>query len=139
LDEFDGGEMIGRQRGDPRQAGQHAFERQHALSMPSPASRVFVTEHPATAGKRTPLPSRWPSARGGSASGALSGRARSRKVRWTPVMRPVASVTAAIKPGYVATHLRTWLAGQVRALRGSMSQKQFGEVIGKPQTVVSRL
>ena len=38
--------------------------------------------------KRTPLPSRWPSARRGSASGALSGRARSSQVRWTPVMRP---------------------------------------------------
>ncbi len=45
----------------------------------------------------------------------------------------------AYRDGYVATHLRTWLAGQVRALRGSMSQKEFGKLIGKPQTVVSRL
>jgi hypothetical protein len=45
----------------------------------------------------------------------------------------------AYRDGYVATHLRTWLADQVRALRGSMSQKEFGKLIGKHRTVVSRL
>lgn len=43
------------------------------------------------------------------------------------------------RDSYVSTQLRTWLADQVRALRGGMSQKEFGQLIGKPQTVVSRL
>jgi transcriptional regulator with XRE-family HTH domain len=40
---------------------------------------------------------------------------------------------------YLAQHLRAFLADQVRALRGEMSQKEFGERIGQPQSVVSRL
>lgn len=43
------------------------------------------------------------------------------------------------RDSYVSSQLRTWLADQVRALRGGMSQKEFGQLIGKPQTVVSRL
>ena len=41
------------------------------VSTPSPAARIS-----AALPKRTPLPSRWPRARRGSASGALSGRPR---------------------------------------------------------------
>lgn len=36
-------------------------------------------------------------------------------------------------------HLRGFLADQIRALRGTMSQAEFGRRIGKPQSVVSRL
>lgn len=43
------------------------------------------------------------------------------------------------RDGYVATQLSSWLAGQVRALRGDMSQAEFGKLIGKPQAAVSRL
>jgi hypothetical protein len=41
--------------------------------------------------------------------------------------------------GYVETQLRAFLADQVRALRGDKSQAEFGRLIGKPQSVVSRL
>jgi transcriptional regulator with XRE-family HTH domain len=41
--------------------------------------------------------------------------------------------------GYLAHHLRVFLADQIRALRGEQSQREFGELIGKPQSVVSRL
>ena len=37
------------------------------------------------------------------------------------------------------TDLKTFLAGQIRSLRGDMSQGEFGRLIGKPQSVVSRL
>ncbi len=43
------------------------------------------------------------------------------------------------RDSYVATQLRIWLADQVRALRGDMTQAEFGKLIGKPQAVVSRL
>ncbi len=43
------------------------------------------------------------------------------------------------RDAYVSGQLRIWLADQIRALRGEMSQAEFGELIGKPQTVVSRL
>ena len=39
----------------------------------------------------------------------------------------------------MAHSLRAFLADQIRALRGDLSQKAFGELIGKPQSVVSRL
>lgn len=41
--------------------------------------------------------------------------------------------------GYMARQLKAFLAQQIRALRGSMRQSEFGEKIGKPQSVVSRL
>lgn len=41
--------------------------------------------------------------------------------------------------GYMARHIRAFLAAQIRALRGKKSQTEFGEEIGKPQSVVSRL
>jgi hypothetical protein len=40
---------------------------------------------------------------------------------------------------YLAHHLRIFLADQIRALRGDRSQREFGELIDKPQSVVSRL
>jgi hypothetical protein len=40
---------------------------------------------------------------------------------------------------YVASHTRRFLARQMRKLRGDKSQSEFGDVIDKQQTVVSRL
>jgi hypothetical protein len=37
------------------------------------------------------------------------------------------------------THLKSLLANQIKGLRGDMSQEAFGKLIGKPQSVVSRL
>jgi hypothetical protein len=45
----------------------------------------------------------------------------------------------AYRHSYVASHTRQFLARQMRAFRGAMSQTDFGEIIGKRQTVVSRL
>ena len=43
------------------------------------------------------------------------------------------------RDAYLSSHLRMFLANQIRALRGNLSQKAFGQLIGKPQSVVSRL
>jgi hypothetical protein len=43
------------------------------------------------------------------------------------------------RASYMAHSLRAFLADQIRALRGERSQRVFGEAIGKPQSVVSRL
>jgi hypothetical protein len=43
------------------------------------------------------------------------------------------------RASYMAHHLRAFLADQIRALRGDRSQREFGVVIDKPQSVVSRL
>jgi hypothetical protein len=43
------------------------------------------------------------------------------------------------RDGYVASHARQVLAKQMREFRGEMSQSEFGEELGKPQTIVSRL
>jgi transcriptional regulator with XRE-family HTH domain len=40
---------------------------------------------------------------------------------------------------YFAGQLKTFLAAQIRALRGDLSQTEFGRRIGKPQSVISRL
>jgi hypothetical protein len=40
---------------------------------------------------------------------------------------------------YVAAHTRRFLARQMRKFRGDKSQSDFGDLIGKQQTVVSRL
>jgi len=45
----------------------------------------------------------------------------------------------AYRDAYVASHTRQFLARQIRVFRGGRSQMQFGEMIGKRQTVVSRL
>ncbi len=40
---------------------------------------------------------------------------------------------------YMARQLKLFLAEQIRALRDDLTQKEFGDRIGKPQSVVSRL
>ena len=46
---------------------------------------------------------------------------------------------AAFRASYLAHHLRAFLADQIRVLRGELSQREFRELIGKPQSVISRL
>jgi hypothetical protein len=41
--------------------------------------------------------------------------------------------------GYMARQVKAFLATQIRSLRGEQTQSEFGEEIGKPQSVVSRL
>lgn len=43
------------------------------------------------------------------------------------------------RDSYVSASNRRFLAQQIRALRGDMSQEEFGKLLGKPQSVVSRL
>jgi hypothetical protein len=43
------------------------------------------------------------------------------------------------RDSYVAGHTRQMLARQMRNFRGELPQGEFGELIGKRQTVVSRL
>ncbi len=43
------------------------------------------------------------------------------------------------RASYMVHGLRAYLADQIRALRGNRSQREFGRLIGKPQSVVSRL
>jgi hypothetical protein len=43
------------------------------------------------------------------------------------------------RTSYLTTRLKTFLANQIRALRGNASQAEFGKHIGKPQSVVSRI
>lgn len=45
----------------------------------------------------------------------------------------------AFRHNYMSRHVRSFLAAQIRALRGDLSQSAFGKKIGKPQSVVSRL
>ena len=40
---------------------------------------------------------------------------------------------------YMATQLKSFLSDQIRTLRGDLTQREFGDKIGKPQSVVSRL
>jgi len=40
---------------------------------------------------------------------------------------------------YIASHTRRFLARQMRKFRGNKSQSEFGDLIGRRQTVVSRL
>jgi DNA-binding XRE family transcriptional regulator len=43
------------------------------------------------------------------------------------------------RSGYMRAHTRVWLADQFRALRGEMSQEDFGNLVGKSKTVIGRL
>jgi hypothetical protein len=43
------------------------------------------------------------------------------------------------RKSYFARQLKVFLAAQIRALRGDRTQTEFGELIGKPQSVVARL
>lgn len=42
------------------------------------------------------------------------------------------------RDSYVDANVRMFLAQQMRSLRGDMSQKEFGDLLGIPQSVVSR-
>jgi transcriptional regulator with XRE-family HTH domain len=39
----------------------------------------------------------------------------------------------------MATQLKAFLSDQIRTLRGTLTQREFGDKIGKPQSVISRL
>ena len=43
------------------------------------------------------------------------------------------------RDSYVSAMNTRFLAQQMRALRGDMSQEEFGKLLGKPQSVISRL
>jgi hypothetical protein len=43
------------------------------------------------------------------------------------------------RDAYVQSHTRGFLAQQMRAFRGARSQAEMGDILGKPQSVVSRL
>ena len=60
--------------------------------------------------------------------------------RWTRLKRLAASFASkGFRHSYMARQLKLFLAEQIRALRGDLTQKQFGDKIGKPQSVVSRI
>jgi transcriptional regulator with XRE-family HTH domain len=40
---------------------------------------------------------------------------------------------------YAASRLKALVADQIKQLRGDMSQEEFGKLLGKPQSVISRL
>jgi len=42
------------------------------------------------------------------------------------------------RESYIGAHIRQFLARQMRTMRGDLSQAEFGQIIGKPQNVVSR-
>lgn len=43
------------------------------------------------------------------------------------------------RKGYMGTHIKMFLSNQISGLRGNLSQEEFGKLLGKPQSVVSRL
>jgi len=43
------------------------------------------------------------------------------------------------RDSYLSSHIRIFLANQLASLQGEMSQKEFGQLLGKPQPIVSRL
>lgn len=43
------------------------------------------------------------------------------------------------RDSYLSSHIRMFLANQLSSLRGEMSQQEFGQLLGKPQPIVSRL
>jgi hypothetical protein len=67
------------------------------------------------------------------ASEPKSGRSH-RIVRLTEKLR-----NKRYRDSYVDANVRRFLAQQFRALRGDLSQEEFGKLIGKPQSVISRL
>jgi transcriptional regulator with XRE-family HTH domain len=63
--------------------------------------------------------------------------ARSRRTR---ISRLAKALTAPDRRhAYMATQLKAFLSDQIRTLRGSLTQREFGDKIGKPQSVISRL
>jgi hypothetical protein len=43
------------------------------------------------------------------------------------------------RDAYLHSNVSSFLARQIKELRGGMSQREFGRLLGKPQSVVSRL
>lgn len=43
------------------------------------------------------------------------------------------------RDSYMESHIKRFLANQIKALRGDKSQAEFGKILEKPQSVVSRL
>ena len=43
------------------------------------------------------------------------------------------------RDSYLSSHTRMFLANQIASLQGEMSQNEFGELLGKPQPIISRL
>lgn len=43
------------------------------------------------------------------------------------------------RDSYLSSHIRMFLANQLSSLQGEMSQQEFGQLLGKPQPIVSRL
>lgn len=43
------------------------------------------------------------------------------------------------RDSYLSSHTRMFLANQIASLQGEMSQKEFGELLDKPQPIISRL
>lgn len=43
------------------------------------------------------------------------------------------------RSSYVEEHIRVFLANQIRSLRGDMTQTEFGRLVGKPASVISRI
>ncbi|MEI7668532.1 MAG: helix-turn-helix transcriptional regulator [Pseudomonadota bacterium] len=43
------------------------------------------------------------------------------------------------RESYLESNIVSFLSNQIRAMRGGKSQKEFGEFLGKPQNIVSRL
>lgn len=60
-----------------------------------------------------------------------------RATRFKRLAKELAS--KAFRDSYVSSHLRGFLATQIQYLRGDMSQTEFGHLLGKPQSVISRL
>ena len=60
--------------------------------------------------------------------------------RWTRISRLVKALgRSEFRHAYMARQLKAFLADQIRALRGDLTQSEFGDQIGKPQSVISRL
>jgi hypothetical protein len=57
--------------------------------------------------------------------------------RWTSLVSKLRNRT--FRHAYFEKSAKAYLANQIRALRGELSQAEFGKLIGSPQSVVSRL
>lgn len=63
--------------------------------------------------------------------------ARSRRTRISRLAKALSAPGR--RHAYMATQLKAFLSDQIRTLRGDLTQREFGEKIGKPQSVISRL
>jgi transcriptional regulator with XRE-family HTH domain len=69
----------------------------------------------------------------------LTAQSREKKKanRWKFFTKQISD--AGFRHGYLAQHVKTFLAAQIRSLRGEESQIKFGQRLGMKQSVVSRL